>query len=116
MPSIADLRRRCQEMGVDTSGLLEKHEFVSALQAAEEEAAATAAAAAEEEAAAREAEAAAREAAAEAEAAAEEEAEAEALRQAMLMSEESDSVLAELPVSELRSRLAARGISAVGLA
>lgn len=85
--SLSALRQRCKELEVDTAPLLEKEDWVNALHEAQE-AMATAEAAAEEE----------------------------ALRQALLMSEETSESLSALPVAELRSRCKARGISTVGLA
>ena len=82
----SELRARCAALEVDTSTLIEKAELVAALVDAQEAAAA-----------------------------AEEAAEEEALRQAMLMSEESAESLGALPVAELRARCAARGILTVGL-
>ena len=85
--SVKELRTKCKEFAIDTSGFCEKDDFIKAISLAHEEV--------------------------EAEEAAEEE---EALRQALLMSEESDESLIALPVSELRSRCASRGIKTAGLA
>ena len=84
---LSELRKRCKELHVDTAPLLEKIEYVRAILEAQADAE-------------------------EAEAAAEE----EALRQALLMSEETEETLAALPISELRSRCQLRNISTVGLA
>ena len=85
--SSEELRQRCEDAGVSTDHMREKHELASALHAAVKEA----------------------------EAAAEEE-EEEAMRQAMLMSEESSEVLSSLSVGELKNRCAARGIDTRGFA
>ena len=83
--SVRELRQRCAVAGISTEQMMEKHELAGALHAAVKEA----------------------EAAAELE-------EAEAMRQAMLMSEESSESLAALSVGELRSRCAARDIETRG--
>lgn len=102
--SLSDLRKRCVALGVSTTTLLEKTEYVAAIRAAEA-AEAEAIEAAAIEAAEREA----------AVAAADAEAEEEAMRQALLMSEESVESLQALGVGELRRRAALRGVKTTGI-